>query len=328
MEAPSAAFWLNLLTISLILVSLAAWLPIAVRWHNEGSVLPYEPRKHVPWDFIGAAPAVLFVILAFVNAIASHSDDSRIDIDAVLWGAIGGGIVLLALVVAASLVVVFVAGGNRSDLGLPRDAAQLYSDVFLGVCCWLAALLPVFIVQWVSSVVFGEESQNPVVNQIREHRDWRMFAAAVISAVVVAPIFEEFVFRLLFQGWLERVEDRAVGNVATRRQTIAVPALSIESTSGSPDGTIVDPILLEPNPPRGFLPGISHGFIPIALSSLLFSLAHIGFGPDPVALFVLALFLGYLYQRTHRIVPCIVVHVLFNALNLLMLWLFLQSQAP
>jgi membrane protease YdiL (CAAX protease family) len=59
----------------------------------------------------------------------------------------------------------------------------------------------------------------------------------------------------------------------------------------------------------------------------LFSLAHFGFGPDPVALFVLALILGFLYQRTHRIVPCIVVHALFNALNLLILWLVLQKEA-
>ncbi len=34
---------------------------------------------------------------------------------------------------------------------------------------------------------------------------------------------------------------------------------------------------------------------------------------DPIPLFVLALALGALYYRTHRILPCIVVHVAFNA---------------
>jgi membrane protease YdiL (CAAX protease family) len=38
--------------------------------------------------------------------------------------------------------------------------------------------------------------------------------------------------------------------------------------------------------------------------------------PDPIPLFVLALGLGYLYRQTHRILPCIVVHLLLNACSL------------
>jgi membrane protease YdiL (CAAX protease family) len=60
--------------------------------------------------------------------------------------------------------------------------------------------------------------------------------------------------------------------------------------------------------------------LPIVLSSALFALAHVGHGPDPIPLFFLALILGYIYQRTHRIVPCIVAHMLFNSLAMLVLW--------
>ena len=38
--------------------------------------------------------------------------------------------------------------------------------------------------------------------------DWRMIAVATIMAVVVAPVFEEFLFRVLLQGWLEAVWSR------------------------------------------------------------------------------------------------------------------------
>jgi membrane protease YdiL (CAAX protease family) len=48
---------------------------------------------------------------------------------------------------------------------------------------------------------------------------------------------------------------------------------------------------------------------------------HIGTGLDPIPLFVLGLALGYLYQRTHRILPCIVLHALFNGFSLGILWL-------
>ena len=46
--------------------------------------------------------------------------------------------------------------------------------------------------------------------------------------------------------------------------------------------------------------------------SLLFALAHATQWPDPVPLFLFALMLGYLYQRTHRILPSIVAHFVCN----------------
>ena len=60
---------------------------------------------------------------------------------------------------------------------------------------------------------------------------------------------------------------------------------------------------------------------PIVVSATVFAAMHVGHGPDPIPLFVLAAGLGYLYQRTHRILPCIVVHVLLNAFSVTMLWL-------
>ena len=59
-----------------------------------------------------------------------------------------------------------------------------------------------------------------------------------------------------------------------------------------------------------------YGWLPIGVSSLLFALAHVGYGPDPVPLFSLALILGYVYQRTHRIVPSMVTHASFNGMSL------------
>jgi membrane protease YdiL (CAAX protease family) len=72
-------------------------------------------------------------------------------------------------------------------------------------------------------------------------------------------------------------------------------------------------------PTRGFA-GLPFGWFPILISSLLFAAAHFGHGVDPFAIFVLAMILGYVYQRTHRIVPCIVTHMLFNAFAMLVLW--------
>ena len=67
--------------------------------------------------------------------------------------------------------------------------------------------------------------------------------------------------------------------------------------------------------------------MPILISSVLFALAHFGYGPEPVPLFFLALILGYVYQRTHRIIPCIVTHALFNLVTVIALWRMVSLSA-
>ena len=57
---------------------------------------------------------------------------------------------------------------------------------------------------------------------------------------------------------------------------------------------------------------------PILVSSLVFALLHLGQGGAPIPLFFLAVGLGFLYQRTGRLTPCIVVHMLLNGTMLLL----------
>ncbi|MGI9427588.1 MAG: CPBP family intramembrane glutamic endopeptidase, partial [Bythopirellula sp.] len=68
-----------------------------------------------------------------------------------------------------------------------------------------------------------------------------------------------------------------------------------------------------------------HGWTPILISATVFGLAHVGHGVAPVALVLFGIVLGYLYQRTHRLVPCITAHMLFNGYSMLQLWLQLQA---
>ena len=91
-------------------------------------------------------------------------------------------------------------------------------------------------------------------------------------------------FRVLLQGWFEAIE------VAKRRVV------------------------------RLGLPGEGPAWWPIILSSLLFAMMHIGQGAAPIPLFLLALVLGYLYQRTHRIWPSMAAHLLLNAYSIAMRW--------
>jgi membrane protease YdiL (CAAX protease family) len=48
---------------------------------------------------------------------------------------------------------------------------------------------------------------------------------------------------------------------------------------------------------------------------------HYGNSIDPFPLFVLALVLGWIYQRTHRLWPCVSLHMALNSISVAMLFL-------
>lgn len=66
-------------------------------------------------------------------------------------------------------------------------------------------------------------------------------------------------------------------------------------------------------------------YAPIAISAEVFASMHQGYGPDPIPLLFLALGLGYIYQRTHRATPGIVVHFLVNSVSMVVLLIALLT---
>jgi membrane protease YdiL (CAAX protease family) len=155
--------------------------------------------------------------------------------------------------------------------------------------------------------------------------DFLVLALATVMAVVVAPVAEEITFRLLLQGWLEKQEDRSLGwrtpfeidRAATETPQAEPPTETPAEFSTPTPAEAVDTLT---TPPKRGICGLPYGWAPILVSSFVFAVAHFGYGPEPVPLFVLALILGYCYQRTHRIVPSIVAHALFNLFSMLTLW--------
>ena len=71
-----------------------------------------------------------------------------------------------------------------------------------------AMLVPVYAVQIVLVMVVGLPSSHPTVEQLMANPSLETIAAAALMAVVIAPLFEELAFRVLLQGWLERIGGR------------------------------------------------------------------------------------------------------------------------
>ena len=67
---------------------------------------------------------------------------------------------------------------------------------------------------------------------------------------------------------------------------------------------------------------------PAIVSGILFGVAHISYGLSWIPLAVFGIVLGRVYQFRQSLVMCITIHMVFNAINLLNLWLSLGLPPP
>jgi membrane protease YdiL (CAAX protease family) len=199
-----------------------------------------------------------------------------------------------------------------------------------------------------------ERRKHPVEKMLQESSSPGVALLAFVTAVVLAPLFEELLFRGLVQTWLVKVFDRFAGRpqppTASKPLPLPMdleypraeqepaaafweaedeppravweegPALSQEprqfpvaSGGPSPDSSMTSDVPYWPRSP--FWSGAA-----IALTSLFFAALHAPQWPAPIPLFVLALGLGAVYQRTGSLIAPICMHALFNAFSTLMLF--------
>jgi membrane protease YdiL (CAAX protease family) len=247
----------------------------------------------------------------------------------------------LILVSGFFFVIAVAYRATADDLGLPRSIADVLRETCIGIVTCFAALIPVRATQGFLLWLMGRQemlSHHPLIDTLTSGGgiDFWVMALACASAVIVAPLCEEVAFRLLFQGWLEKLEDEelALGTLASssgQAASMENSPLTIQNgearmtndqtpNSAQSSFDIRHSSLVQGQRQPGGLFGLPHGWLPILASSLLFGLAHIGYGPEPVPLFIFGLFLGYVFQRTNRILPCIVAHAFFNLVSMLALW--------
>jgi membrane protease YdiL (CAAX protease family) len=316
------------------IASLAVGLGLCWKAARGEVLVPVAPRRPVPWN---AGHIALVLIYLLGPLILAHlqlplADDAaepmEMTADGLVWALLFVSVAGV-IVVSVTLAACRLAGATWRDLGWRPDKAA--SDVSLGVTAFLALAAPIYLLQWWLTLLYP--SQHPIIELLSTHRDSLHVMLCLVSGVLIAPIAEEMMFRLFLQGWLQRVaamrgppRETVAGSDAHSSPT-APAAVSTTSDHGelasaveeNPYAPPQEANLLEPTKADGdeFIPARTY-WLPILASSLLFAALHDW--PDQVPLFLLAIALGWIYQRTHRILPCIVLHA---CLNLTSLGLFL-----
>jgi membrane protease YdiL (CAAX protease family) len=234
-------------------------------------------------------------------------------------------------------------------------------------------VLPLFFLVLVNTVICPgilSESVSDVVPLSAEHSvlkliktgDPWIWLLCFVSGVIVAPLGEEFFFRVLLQGWLETVENRWRHRLLWLRRVLpravasillsALPfaAMHFRTESAHPAQVLVIQLfaVIVVNlatmafaiyflrvrvgataadfgwNPKTLVNDVCLGLlwffaiiVPIyAIQLTLSAVLPASVAADPIPLFVFALILGFVYFRTHRILPALVIHAALNATSL------------
>ena len=246
------------------------------------------------------------------------------------------------------LVLAATAGADRRDFGV--GLSGLGRQVGRGLLAYPLLAPVVFGTMLICVLIWKDPTPHPLQNALKLDRSPGMAAILVLAAAVLAPAAEELIFRGVLLGWLTRV---ALGirrpgpppklDEAPAADPLDFPADLIDhdpdaevralapSDPGpdrNPFAAPAAPIGPEPWPEfeRGEMTskrGTRSGQLLAAnvIVSLVFAALHGAVWPTPIPIFFLSLGLGLLYQRTGSILGPIALHMTFNGISTLIMFL-------
>lgn len=329
------------LLIFLLIASIVGWLIVWMRALTGRPILSIEPRRDVPWGLLDlgiiffvwmlAGGAAIGVMLASGALTAEEAQNAKSP-PAMIKMLLCNSIATLITGGAMVLVVLLKNFADVRDLGF--EVRRVVYDLLIGGFAFLLIGGPVYFIQYMLAQWWP--STHPIIELVLENPNFEFFVVAGFSAVIVAPLVEELVFRVLIQGWCEKLAsfrgDPMVVLLGKLRLN-GQQAINVESAADTTEDAVVSaPTIAEVDENPDASPAMQQAAAstkhmqsedqprvavwPIFASAAMFALMHYSHGPDPIPLFFFAIGLGYLYRQTHRILPCVVVHFLLNALSL------------
>jgi membrane protease YdiL (CAAX protease family) len=361
---------IGLVAIAVIAGFFVCWILAIIKLLRRQPLLPYEPRRPVPWGLVDLGLVVVVLVLAAVGSSyllksqfgpGAGTENQPFTLQQNMLIILADTAMKVAAMAIVTPIMMLRTGCTLRDLGIvPKEAGR---DICIGVAafCMLAPI--VYAIQ--AALTLLQPYKHPLIEMLTKTPDLQLFAMLTFSAAIMAPVSEEWAFRVLLQGWLEKLVMHAgssynllfggnspaepvVLDGATPRQRMDGAQVPVAEgitflsavTPSQPGIQWIDPAnpyappqaILEPAAsgfdfpfgaavnPEFSPPSLWKQWLPICISSLIFALMHFSHGLAWIPLTILAIGLGYIYQRTHRILPSITVHFCLNGLSMAAFW--------
>ncbi len=303
-----------------LFVFLLAWLALALAiakkagFFRRGSIAGPEriSRDESPWVFMLIFFGALFLANLVAGGIARFIP-TRAEMTPLF----------LTAVIETTAVPLIVAGVaiSRHD-GVRRfglSIKDLPRGVAIGVLTVFVLFPMVFQVANLTGIVLKwmgrpEPKAHEVLQSLRDSHDSVLITLGIVVAIIIAPVFEEIAFRGVLQillarlfkwisSWsaeeiLEDTQPPGLFEAGDVLSYVPVNAATVEQPTGAG--------------PR---------WLSVCITAALFAYVH----KEPAfmpALFLLALGLGYVYERTGNLWATMTAHALFNSTQILVFMTF------
>lgn len=293
--------WLLLALAAGLWFCLAAWITVVQRLWRRQPVVPYEPRRHVPWQGVD----LLLVLLVYVATAA---------------GMVGMAHAILADSGLTKPPVMQDANSSNTAHTVIRLLDE-GTPIVLFVC----AMAVVVVAPLAEEFLFRVLLQGWLEAKQRRLRPWmptlrRIVPGSIGPILLTSLLFARMHFRVetpMFDPHyvMLLVAGNAAASVLTVLFAVWLTRVRVGATAADLGWV-----------PEKFFADVRLGLMtffavaaPIYLMQMgLASVLPKHVAPDPLTLFLFALFLGTLYARTHRIAASIVLHMSLNATSLAM----------
>jgi len=258
------AFWL--LKTSLGRNALADSLP---RRNNIPLYLPFIPL----FIWFGTVSLALLV----KNRLLSRLPDWQ--------NALLDNLIICITAVAVIAVIILLAKNHFTNRlkGFGLNVKTIHKDLLAGlmnlVSVWPLMILMLLLTVYLGQLIWGQDfhiQQHEELKTITTHPQLPLRALIIVTSIVVMPVFEELLFRGLFQTMLRSFFESRIANRESRNRL----------------------------------------WLSILASSAIFATMHQTPSHWP-ALFVLALCLGYAYEKSGSLFRPIFIHSIFNAASII-----------
>jgi membrane protease YdiL (CAAX protease family) len=228
------------------------------------------------------------------------------------------------LILLLPAVLRLTSDARFADLGFDLNDGK--QQVIWGVGAAMLMIPAVIAIQSLAVRVWSSQ-RHPVELMVLEQFTPGVALLALVSTVVLAPVIEEMLFRAIIQRWLCRLfgERSAPPVIAYEDTPPFVDDLTGSWSSDEPgekQKTAVDWSDLELDDAsmtdRGSAGSSS---LAIVITSLFFAALHLPQWPAPIAIFLLSLGLGSLYQKTGSLLAVIAMHGTFNGFSTVLMLL-------
>ncbi len=191
---------------------------------------------------------------------------------------------------------------------------------------WPIVILMILVTRFFGKLIWGPEfqiQQHEELKTIIAHPELPVRVLIIVATVAIIPVFEEMLFRGLFQTMIRsflgtrRSSLVARGTGHKERVTDRNRACLVRSNSLSRTW----PALLEAS--RKFLTGPASGrtfngaWLSIVITSTIFAMVHLENPEHWPALFALSVCMGYAYEKSGSLFRPIFIHSLFNAISII-----------